>query len=489
MLRFHPLSPRQFNLGGGKSGVTGRGKGMSENAEFFWDDLLEHIEDGRVIPIIGSDLLVVEHEGRSVLLYQFIAERLAERLRIAREDIPQSPTLNDVVCRYLERRGRREDIYPRIRAIMKEVQFAPPDLLKRLAEIAHFDLFVSMSFDSLLAEAINQVRFGGAARTQELAYAPNAVQDLLCDKADLRNPVVYHLLGKLSASPDYVITEEDTLEFLHSMQVDSRRAGMLFDELKNNHLLIIGCDFSDWLARFFIRIAKSRQLSVQRGETEVLVHANANVEGKLVVFLRNFSYSTKVVASAPGEFVEELVERYKRRNATTSVAAGAAPQRAENDEPDGAAVGDMAPGSIFISYAHEDEDAARQLRDFLDDAGLDVWLDKRRLEAGDDYGERIRRHIRNCSFFMPILSRKAEQRLEGYFRREWKLAEDRALGIAEGVPFIVPIAVDDVANDAPTVPERFRQVHWTRLPDGAGTSEFGMRMVKLMRDYRKRTRA
>jgi hypothetical protein len=37
----------------------------------------------------------------------------------------------------------------------------------------------------------------------------------------------------------------------------------------------------------------------------------------------------------------------------------------------------MSPGAVFISYAHEDQAAARRLRDFLEEeAGIDVWLEK-----------------------------------------------------------------------------------------------------------------
>ena len=61
----------------------------------------------------------------------------------------------------------------------------------------------------------------------------------------------------MSASPDYVITEEDTLEFFTSMQAESKRPNVLLDELKSSHLLLIGNTFPDWLTRFFIRIAKS----------------------------------------------------------------------------------------------------------------------------------------------------------------------------------------------------------------------------------------
>jgi len=145
---------------------------------------------------------------------------------------------------------------------------------------------VTLTFDSLLAAAIDQVRTAG--RALELAYSPKNAQDLLSPLDELRQPIVYHLFGKLSSQPDFVITEEDMLEFLHHMQSRSV-AEHLFDALRDNHLLFIGCAFPDWLSRFLLRIAKSRQLSLRRAETEYLVGSLTNRDSDLVVCSCAFS--------------------------------------------------------------------------------------------------------------------------------------------------------------------------------------------------------
>ena len=98
----------------------------------------------------------------------------------------------------------------------------------------------------------------------------------------------------------------------------------------------------------------------------------------------------------------------------------------------------------------------------MEAAGLEVWLDKRRLEAGDDWDQKIRRNVDNCSLFVPIVSRATESRLEGYFRREWARAADRAQGIANEIPFIVPVTVDDTPAYTAKVPERFKRTQFTR---------------------------
>jgi hypothetical protein len=179
-----------------------------------WDDLLNFIEEKRVIPIVGPELLQVETADGPRLLYDWLAEKLAARLNVDTSALPRPFTLNDVVCWFLSARGRREEAYVRLRSIVREANFQPPRALRRLAAITDFDLDVSTTFDPLLESAINLERFGGMPSTDVLSYAPNRVADLAGEREALQRPVVYHLLGRLSASPTYVISDEDLLEFI-----------------------------------------------------------------------------------------------------------------------------------------------------------------------------------------------------------------------------------------------------------------------------------
>ena len=450
------------------------------DTEDFWEDLLACIEEHRVIPIVGPELVRTMSEGISVPLNHVLADRLAEGLRLKFDDGPATRTLNEVVTRHLKAGGRKEDVYPRLRAIMRELSIEPSPGLLKLAGIGGFDLFVSLTVDTLLVDAVNKVRFEGNAKTDYVTYTPNKLHDLPAEREKLARPLVYGLFGRVTASPEYVVTDEDMLDFLHSLQSETRRPPLLFDELQNNHLLIIGCGFSDWLARFFVRIARNKSLSMQRAESEILVDTRTSGDGSLVTFLEHFSYGTRVLPLAAEAFVDELERRWAERHPL----AGAV-------HPAPAAAGkasEMRPGSIFVSYASEDVAAADGVRRALEGLGLDVWFDKERLEAGDAYDQKIRRNIRNCSLFLPIISANAERRIEGYFRLEWRLADERSRTIAPNVPFVVPVVIDDTANYLDSVPESFSTAQWTRLPDGIVSEEFGARMKELIREFRRRER-
>ena len=70
-----------------------------------WDVLLASIEERRVVPIVGRDLLLVTpNGGPTVPLDQFVAGRLAKDLGLSVPDAQL--TLNSVVCAHLAGGGR-----------------------------------------------------------------------------------------------------------------------------------------------------------------------------------------------------------------------------------------------------------------------------------------------------------------------------------------------------------------------------------------------
>ena len=136
--------------------------------------------------------------------------------------------------------------------------------------------------------------------------------------------------------------------------------------------------------------------------------------------------------------------------------------------------------AVFLSYASQDAEAARRICDSLRAAGVEVWFDADGgLEHGDEWDAKIRRQIKECVLFIPLISANTQARHEGYFRLEWELAAERAMSIASGVPFILPVVIDDTLEPDALVPDRFRKVQWTRLPGGVISPDVQARLLKL----------
>jgi hypothetical protein len=439
-----------------------------------WEDLLSFIEERRVIPIVGPELLQVSTDRGPRLLYDWLAEKLAVRLNVDIASLPQRYTLNDVVCWFLAARGRREEAYVRLRGILKDANFEPPQALRRLASISDFDLFVTTTFDSLLESAINLERFSGTPSTEVLSYAPNRVTDLGSEREHLQRPVVYHLFGRISASPTYVISDEDLLEFICALQSEHLAPERLFHELEHSHLLFIGSSFTNWLARLFLRMAKRQRLSDPRDVGEVLADDTTSQDERLMSFLQQVSVRTRVYMGAE-RFVDELHARWQARRRPAS-ASSSSPGPARFLPP----AREMPDNAVFISYAREDLFAVQQIKAGLEAAGITTWFDVDRLEVGDDYDHKIKRNIARCSYFIPVVSAATQRRLEGYFRREWSYAIDRARNMADGALFILPVSIDATNAVDALVPDKFKMLHFSELPGGVVAADFARRLTDFM---------
>ncbi len=136
--------------------------------------------------------------------------------------------------------------------------------------------------------------------------------------------------------------------------------------------------------------------------------------------------------------------------------------------------------AIFLSYSHDDAAVARRIAEALRSAGLEVWFDENELRGGDAWDSKIRKQIADCALFVPLISAQTEARTKGYFRLEWKLAVEQTHLIAEGVPYLAPIAIDGTRESGAVVPAEFLRVQWTRLPGGLPTPQFIEQLKRLL---------
>lgn len=139
--------------------------------------------------------------------------------------------------------------------------------------------------------------------------------------------------------------------------------------------------------------------------------------------------------------------------------------------------------AVFLSYASQDADTAQRLCNALRAAGMEVWFDQSELRGGDAWDQMIRRQVKACQLFVPIISANTQSRKEGYFRREWNLAVTRTLDMAEGIAFLLPVVIDGTPDSEALVPEKFREVQWTRLPGGENTDAFVEHVRRLFEPY------
>jgi TolB-like protein/Flp pilus assembly protein TadD len=136
--------------------------------------------------------------------------------------------------------------------------------------------------------------------------------------------------------------------------------------------------------------------------------------------------------------------------------------------------------AVFLSYASQDAEVAQRICEALRAGGIEVFLDQSELRGGDAWDQKIRHEIHDCALFVPIISQHTQERLEGYFRHEWKLAIERTHHMAEQKPFLVPVVIDATGDTEAFVPDAFRALQWTRLAGGETPPAFVERIKRLL---------
>lgn len=438
----------------------------------IWDMILYFIDDSAVVPIVGPELLDVTIDGRRINLYSYLAKCLAERLEIPSHDLPTTGALREVASRWLIRKGELEYLYSTLKGVFpRSDQLSLPMPLRQLAKIPTLKLFVTTTFDSLLRRTLDEERFGGNPETLALSYSPHLdASDLDAPLDSIDRPVVFHLFGHLSAFPDYVVTEEDTVEAIHSLVSTEGHPTRLRGELAHRTILLLGGNLPDWIARSLIRFLQGGRDRLRIARREVII-----ADGYLcsdpgfLGYVQNSSTPSRIYQEGGAvEFVDQLFRRWRERH------------------PDGhgGSIPKAPPGAIYISFASEDNEAVELLISGLNEEGLDAWID-RTLAAGDGWENTVRHNLERCSLFIPILSRHSLTQAPRFFRAEW----DGAIKIAERMPpsrpFILPVVIDDTSPTDPGLPELFRNQHWVRLTPHGISPEQVADLKRLVRDYRR----
>jgi hypothetical protein len=262
-----------------------------------------------------------------------MAERLAADLKVSLELLRPDFTLSQVIAAHPRFREKRSLIYSQTRATFDRLPVSVPEPLRHLARIPAFRVFVTTTFDPWMERALVEERFGGNPRPLSIGYSPGEAPDLTSEHLASQEAIVFQLFGRVSAAPQYGVTEEDLLEYIHRLQ--ARPPKNLCDALRDHHLLFIGNAFSDWLARFFVRTARGERLSAPHGKEVFIVDDELRRSSAMTSFFQGFCWETNILAeNTPVEFVRLLQDKwFARHPAEAAVAVNTLQQPVKAGQP------------------------------------------------------------------------------------------------------------------------------------------------------------
>ncbi|MFA5923507.1 MAG: hypothetical protein WC856_19825 [Methylococcaceae bacterium] len=115
----------------------------------FWNRLLKAIEEGQVVPVIGSQLLTWNDQDKIQSLQQHVAMRVLELYKVDATPVTLKPhrELHEVVTLLKPTANLQDpygDISDALDAVMKEPNFKLSDSIEKLAAISSFKLLVAV---------------------------------------------------------------------------------------------------------------------------------------------------------------------------------------------------------------------------------------------------------------------------------------------------------------------------------------------------------
>lgn len=426
-----------------------------------WDLLFDAIDKERVVPIVGQEFFYVENEldNNKTSVEKYLIQKLSERFNIQDDDV-NFTMISDFIEEenFRNRRNRfvggQTDIYFELDGILRtSVVKCNKDIIRFLS-IKKFPLILTTSFVSALESELQ----GIYDNIEYKVYDKSGRSDIPA-YINANKPNLYYLFGRHNRiKKSYMVTEDDLLDYMHLWHNVETRPLRLCDYLKNKFLLVLGCDFPNWLFRFFWHSICGFSLIPNSYEMQgVVARENAEIDKDLIRFLTRIQ--TQVYDNCES-FINEFMKRWESRDNNNK-------DKGEDDI------------DIFISYAREDVVAVRQIASKLRDLGATVWLDENELEWSDMYESIIEDKITKAKRFVPIISHTTTQMERRFFRKEWSMAI-REMDYRYGMPYIAPIVIDDSNINDKIIPEPFRKTHIISSVD----NDFEQEMKTLIRSFR-----
>lgn len=413
------------------------------NSNRHWDELIEKIIQGEVIPVIGPEFLAADPDDPEKWIdpHQYLIDQLAEShdmnssyhsfSELLYDDhfpASQRADIYDIIGDVFEKEineSAKSDV-----AIPEDSVFQPSELLVRLLKVCKFRFVITTSFSPLVEYAMKEIYGAKGVKVMTFSNNPIGNQDLK-NVDDIQKPTVYYMFGKVCRQAKrYVIYDSDMLAFCRSWL--SNAPSTLVNVLKNKYLLILGNNYSDWLCRF---IWFSMKTELDTNPKGMIVNAD---EG-LLQFLKRIDAFSQNDPKSVIDKIETLVEQKLKSQ-----------EQLKYQKPE-------LNTDVFISYSRRDSMLAEALYKQMTEKGLRVWYDRENLGVGDRFMDEIKLSIRKTRVFIPILSHNIEdEKNQSHpYRTEWETAIDVAS--TYGRNFIFPICEAGFDFYNSNLPEKLQQ--------------------------------
>lgn len=453
-------------------------KNINNISERNWELLLEAIDNKRVIPIVGDDFFYLIEDGEELSVIDYLIKSLSVKFNV-KETSPDFSTIADAIEleNFMNKKIRfvnvQTDIYYEINQLLQSKTILVRESLRKLMNLNKFPLILTTSFVPGLESLLSQ----NGCDCVALSYGKSADSDINATIHNTKGVFLYYLFGRCSKiKKSYMVTEEDLLEYMHLWHEQDARPPRLTKYLANKFLMVLGCNYPNWLFRFFWHSIRNFSLVPVEQPDKIMEMMQAIVSVDKVkedVELHRFlSRIHTSVYSDSRNFIDELInhwDAYSKEQSIDDASQGSYSSLLNKPE-------DV---DVFISYANEDKEVARRLSNVLTQLGANVWFDDKELVLSEEYEIEIKSAITRAKRFMPVLSASTFVEKPRFFRKEWAIAHS-IMDDRFGLPFFAPVTVDDCDPKDKRIPEAFRKCHIISL----NSEDVELQLKKFVRSIR-----
>lgn len=425
-----------------------------------WTLLIDAILQKKVVLILGDNLFYIK-DNPSLKIGDYILDCLNQKFSTETTLADTFTKIDENIqdYNYIRRRsGSETNIYYEINQILKETDYTCDRKLVNLVQSGYFPLILSTSFAPSIPNIL------GIEQSLVNIYCKTSRSDINISSLSSKTPSLYYLFGRSSTlAKTYMVTEDDLLDYMHYWHDSTTRPSEISEYLSGKYLLVLGCDYPNWLFRFFWHSMKNFS-TVPEDHIGIVSVESKNDDNDLRSFLARIQANVYNDAS---EFIAELDDRLNQVN-----------KECNEDKINDTVMNDI---DFFISYANEDVNEADYIVQTFKECGSEkIWFDKNRLKVGNDYDRIIKESIMRAKRFVPILSKQTLHAECRYFRKEWFIAEEAKM-MNYPNEYITPIIIDDCDVYSRNFPEMFSKVHCI----SSSSSDFKSMIKDLVRDIRK----
>jgi len=424
--------------------------------QYDWDELLDLIAEKKLTPVLGKEMYTFKDGDKLAPLDNYLSQKILELHKISDRN---ASSLSEAV-NYLENEKeiKTMDIIRKLKSIVKDINFELP-VLSEFLNITNLNYFINTAvYNTVLENKIYEAR---KQKTTSFNFSINEELSKCPDLNNLTEPFVFNVFGSLLNTVDPALSEEDLLEYTGSFKEKMSSDPNIVNALKNKSLLFLGCSFPDWMIRFALRLISNEPLHDWGSKrTIIVVNDPSDLRNEQNSFLKNYDVIT--YEGSTSEFVNELSSQWKKRN----------PHAGKTK-------------SIFLSYTRADMQAVESMKKGIEQIGnVTCWYDKRELEPGDDWREKIVVNIRKADLFMPLISANSLEHEDWYVQKEWSQGTNEWVfrnADKKADKYLIPVIIDDSKAYGEKITKHFdSKINFTKVPQGNPDAEFLEDIKKIL---------